>query len=68
MHALRGLRIALSDETVPPGILALSFTTWLQAHGLIWQELHGVLPESLFGTGELYAMEMELLAGRLGLG
>jgi AcrR family transcriptional regulator len=67
-YALRGLRIALSDERVPADVLALSFTTWLQAHGLIWQELHGVLPESLFGTGELYQMEMGLLAERLGLG
>lgn len=65
--ALRGLRIVLQDETVPAGILALSFTTWLQAHGLIWQEIHGVLPEGLFGTGELYRMEIQLLAERLAL-
>jgi AcrR family transcriptional regulator len=66
-QAMTGLRILLQDESVPVGVLVLSFTTWLLAHSLVWQELHGVMPEVLFGTGELYEMEVELLAERLGL-
>jgi len=59
--------LSLSDEAVPLGILALAFTTWLRADGLIWQELHGHLPKDLFGYGELYEMESHVLAERLGL-
>jgi AcrR family transcriptional regulator len=66
-QALLGLRIMLQDVTIPLAVLAQSLTAWLQIHGLIWQELHGVLPESLFDTGELYHMEVDLLAERLGL-
>jgi AcrR family transcriptional regulator len=66
-QALAGLRSVLEDESLALGILALSFSTWLLAHGMVWQELHGVLPEVLFGTGELYEMEIQILARRLEL-
>ena len=65
--ALTWVQSTLLDEAVPLGILALAFTTWLRAHGLVWQELHGYLPKALFGSGELYEMESHVLAERLGL-
>jgi AcrR family transcriptional regulator len=65
--ALIWMQSVLQDEALPLGILALAFTTWLRADGLVWQELHGHLPKALFGSGELYAMESRVLAERLGL-
>jgi AcrR family transcriptional regulator len=65
--ALTWMQSVLSDKAVPLGVLALAFTTWLRADGLIWQELHGHLPKDLFGYGELYEMESRVLAERLGL-
>lgn len=66
-QALSAMRSALGDEDLPLAILALSFGTWLHAHGLVWEELHGHLPKFLFSTGELYDMEMRIVAERLGL-
>lgn len=66
-QALMAMQSALGDENLPLGILALSFTTWLHAHGLVWQELHGHLPKFLFGSGDLYEMEIRVVAERLGL-
>lgn len=65
--ALTWMQSVLSDKAVPLGVLALAFTTWLRADGLIWQELHGHLPKDLFGYGELYEMESRVLTERLGL-
>ena len=65
--ALLWMQSVLQDERAPLGALALAFTTWLRADGLIWQELHGHLPKTLFGHGELYEMESRVLAERLGL-
>jgi hypothetical protein len=65
--ALMWMRSALQNETIPLGILALAFTTWLRADGLVWQELHGHLPKALFGAGDFYEMESRVLAERLGL-
>jgi AcrR family transcriptional regulator len=65
--ALGWMQLVLQDESIPLGILALAFTTWLRADGLIWQELHGHLPQALFGSGELYEMESHVLAERLGM-
>ena len=61
------MRAALGDETQPLEVLALSFTTWLHAHGLVLQELHGHLPKFLFGHGALYELETRAVAERLGL-
>jgi AcrR family transcriptional regulator len=66
-QTLVALRSALGAEDLPLSILALSFTTWLHAHGLVWEELHGHLPKFLFGSGELYEMEVCVVAERLGL-
>lgn len=66
-QTLIALRSALGDETLPLEILALSFTTWLHAHGLVWEELHGHLPKFLFSSGDLYEMEIRVVAERLGL-
>jgi AcrR family transcriptional regulator len=66
-QTLVALRSALGDENTPSAILALSFTTWLHAHGLVWEELHGHLPKFLFSSGELYGMEVRVLTERLGL-
>jgi AcrR family transcriptional regulator len=66
-QTLIALRSALGDEDLPLAILALSFVTWLQAHGLVWEELHGHLPKFLFSSGELYEMEIRVVAARLGL-
>lgn len=72
-EALTGVRMVMQGEsqgqeqTLPLGLIALSFMVWLRAHGLVWQELHGPLPEVLFGAGELYEMEMDVLAGQFGL-
>ncbi|MCP4538539.1 MAG: TetR/AcrR family transcriptional regulator [Chloroflexi bacterium] len=66
-RALMWMRAALQDEAIPLGILALAFTTWLRADGLVWQELHGHLPKTLFGAGDFYDMESCVLAERLGL-
>lgn len=67
-QALSWMQSVLQDEAVPLGILALAFTTWLRADGLVWQELHGHLPKALFGSGDFYTMESRVLAERLGLG
>ena len=66
-QALEGIRLALQDESLPLGIIALSFLTWLQVHGLVSHELHGHLPKFLFGSGDLYEMELRVMAERLGL-
>ncbi len=66
-QALTAMRSALGDEELPLEILAVSFATWLPAHGLVWEELHGHLPKFLFGSGELYEMEIGVMAERLGL-
>jgi AcrR family transcriptional regulator len=66
-QALAWMRSTLQDEVLPLGILALSLTIWIQAHNLVWQEMHGPLPARLFGAGELYDMEARVLAERLGL-
>jgi len=66
-RALGWMQSVLQDEAPAVGILALALTTWIRADGLVWQELHGHLPEALFGSGELYAMESQVLAERLGL-
>jgi hypothetical protein len=65
--ALMWMQSVLHDEAIPLGILALAFTTWIRADGLVWQELHGHLPKALFGSGDFYEMESRVLAGRLGL-
>jgi AcrR family transcriptional regulator len=65
--ALAWMQVVLQDESIPLGVLALAFTTWLRADGLIWQELHGHLPKALFGFGDFYAMESRVLAEHLGL-
>jgi AcrR family transcriptional regulator len=66
-QALVAMRSALGDAEIPLEILALSFATWLPAHGLVWEELHGHLPKFLFASGELYEMEIGVMARRLGL-
>jgi len=66
-QALMAMRSALGDEGLPLEILALAFATWLPAHGLVWEELHGHLPKFLFASGELYEMEIGVMAERLGL-
>jgi AcrR family transcriptional regulator len=66
-QALVAMRSALGDEEIPLEILALSFAIWLPAHGLVWEELHGHLPKFLFASGELYEMEIGVMAERLGL-
>jgi len=67
-QALTWMQSVLENPEIPPGILALAFTTWIRAEGLIWQELHGRLSNTLFSTGEFYEMECAALAERLGLG
>jgi len=67
-RALTWMQFVLQDESLPLGILALALTTWLRADGLVWQELHGHLPQALFGEGEFYDMETQVLMERLGLG
>ena len=67
-RALIWMQSVLQDAGVSMGILVLALTTWLLADGLVWQELHGHLPDRLFGSGELYEMEAQVLAERLGLG
>jgi AcrR family transcriptional regulator len=67
-QALTWMQSALQDESIPLGVLALAFTTWLRAEGLVWQELHGHLPKAMFGTGDFYEMECRVLIERLGLG
>lgn len=66
-QALGWMQSLLQDETLPPGILTLALTTWLRADGLVWQELHGHLPRTLFGSGDFYEMESRVLAERIGL-
>jgi AcrR family transcriptional regulator len=66
-EALIWMQSSLQDEEISLGILAASFTTWLRAHALVWQELHGPLPAFLFSSGELFEMEIRVLAKNLGL-
>ena len=66
-QALAWMHAVLEAPEIPLGILALAFAIWIRAEGLIWQELHGHLPKTLFGTGEFYEMECAALADRLGL-
>jgi AcrR family transcriptional regulator len=67
-QTLVALRSALGDETTPLPLLALSFTTWLHIHGLVWEELHGHLPKFLFSSGELYELEVRVVAEHMGFG
>ncbi len=66
--ALKWMQETLPDPSVPVGILAIALTTWIRAEGLVWQELHGHLPTMLFGNGEVYDMETEILINHLKLG
>jgi AcrR family transcriptional regulator len=66
-QALIWMQAALADPSIPLGVLALAFTTWLFAEGLVWQELHGHLPKAMFGSGDFYEMESRVLLERLGL-
>ena len=65
--ALAEMQSALPDTAVTVPILTLTVTTWLHAHALVWQELHGHLPAEMLGAGALYAMEVDVMAQRLGL-
>lgn len=65
--SLATMQQALLDTAVPVSILTLTVTIWLHAHALVWQELHGHLPSEMFGGGALYAMEVDVMAQRLGL-
>lgn len=65
--ALLWMQSILQDKAVPLGVLALALTTWIRADGLVWQELHGHLPNALFGAGDFYEMESCVLAEHLGL-
>ena len=64
---LAELDAALADHSFPPEILALSTIVWVHFHGLIWQESHGRLLANLLRSGELYAIEVDVTAGALGL-
>jgi AcrR family transcriptional regulator len=64
--ALMWMQMALEDQSIPLGILAIALTTWIRADGLVWQELHGHLPKILFGNGDFYEMETRILMQQLG--
>lgn len=64
--ALIWMQSVLEDDSIPLPILALALSIWLWADGLIWQELHGHLPQLLFGDGDYYNMECRILLERLG--
>ena len=66
-NSLQWMQACLKDTSIPLGILALALTTWIRADGLIWQELHGHLPQRFFGDGEFYEMECQFLMEGLGL-
>jgi len=55
------------DDTLPATMLTLAYFTWLQLHGLVWQEIAGHLPSELFEDGELYRLQVNLIGSRLGL-
>ncbi len=65
--ALLWMQLTLEDHTFPLPILAIALTTWLWADGFVWQELHGHLPQLLYGDGDFYDMECRILMERLGL-
>ena len=68
LHApLAELDAALADHAFPPEILAAATIVWVHFHGLIWQESHGRLLANLLRGGELYAIEVDVTAGSLGL-
>jgi AcrR family transcriptional regulator len=66
-QALVWMQSSLQDKEISLGLLASSFTTWLRAHALVWQELHRPLPAFLFSSGELFEMEILVLAKSLEL-
>lgn len=66
-QALDALSSAFGGDAPPASILTLAFTTWLQLHGLVWQELAGHLPSFLFDDGGLFHVEVDAICERLGL-
>jgi AcrR family transcriptional regulator len=65
--ALMWMQMAMQNQSIPLGILAIALTTWIRADGLVWQELHGHLPKILFGNGDFYEMETKILMQQLDL-
>lgn len=65
--ALAALQQALAEKAVSTPILTTSIMTWIRVHGLVWLELHDHLSSDLLRSGELYRMEVDIMAERLGL-
>lgn len=56
------------DEASPSyAVLTLILVIWIRLHGLIWQELHGHALFNLLQSGDVYHMEVDVMAQFLGL-
>ncbi len=66
-QALEAISAAFGGNAPPASIMTLAFTTWLQLHGLVWQEIAGHLPSFLFDDGGLFHVEVDAISERLGL-
>ncbi|MBA3530532.1 MAG: TetR/AcrR family transcriptional regulator [Ardenticatenales bacterium] len=66
-ETLEALQGVFPERDIPIPLLTFTIMTWIQVHGLIWQELSGHLPARLLQGGALYQMEVQLICQRLGL-
>lgn len=64
--ALEPIEELIGDPELAP-LVTLAFTTWLNVHSLVWEELTGHMPKEVFADGTFFELEMHLLAERLGL-
>jgi AcrR family transcriptional regulator len=61
------LAVIVGADPKDLNLVVLSWMTYAVVHGLVWTEVSGQVPESLFSDGGLFDMEMNVIAERLGL-
>jgi AcrR family transcriptional regulator len=66
-QGLKLLGVVEDSVELPNHLVTLAFLVWLQAHGLVWQEISGHLPNALFRSGDMFRAQMRHLGESLGL-
>ncbi len=65
--ALTQLAQGIDGDSPSYAVLTLILVIWIRLHGLIWQELHGHALFNLLQSGDVYHMEVDVMAQFLGL-